>query len=53
MSVIRVMEAAGLKTDVPEFRSGDHVKVHVRVVEGVHRDSVLGTERPGVVRVHI
>ena len=34
MSVIRVIEAAGLKTDVPEFRSGDHVKVHVRVVEG-------------------
>jgi len=34
MSVIRMIEAAGLKADVPEFRSGDHVKVHVRVVEG-------------------
>ncbi len=34
MSVIRMVEAAGLKSDVPEFRSGDHVRVHVRVVEG-------------------
>jgi len=34
MSVIRVIEAAGLKADVPEFRPGDRVKVHVRVVEG-------------------
>ena len=34
MSVIRMIEAAGLKPDVPEFRPGDHVKVHVRVVEG-------------------
>jgi large subunit ribosomal protein L19 len=34
MSMIRVVEAAGLKADVPEFRPGDRVKVHVRVVEG-------------------
>jgi len=34
MSVIRTIEAAGLKADVPEFRPGDHVRVHVRVVEG-------------------
>lgn len=34
MSVIRTIEAAGLKADVPEFRPGDRVKVHVRVVEG-------------------
>ena len=34
MSVIRMVEAAGLKADVPEFRPGDRVKVHVRVVEG-------------------
>ncbi len=34
MSVIRMIEAAGLKTDVPEFRPGDRVKVHVRVIEG-------------------
>jgi large subunit ribosomal protein L19 len=29
-----MVEAAGLKADVPEFRPGDRVKVHVRVVEG-------------------
>jgi large subunit ribosomal protein L19 len=29
-----MIEAAGVKTDVPEFRPGDRVKVHVRVVEG-------------------
>jgi large subunit ribosomal protein L19 len=34
MSVIRMIEAAGVKADVPEFRPGDRVKVHVRVVEG-------------------
>jgi large subunit ribosomal protein L19 len=34
MSVIRMIETAGVKTDVPEFRPGDRVKVHVRVVEG-------------------
>ena len=34
MSVIRVIEAAGVKADVPDFRPGDRVKVHVRVVEG-------------------
>ncbi len=34
MSVIRMIEAAGLKPDVPEFRPGDRVKVHVRVIEG-------------------
>ena len=34
MDVIRSIEAQGLKKDVPDFRPGDRVKVHVRVVEG-------------------
>jgi large subunit ribosomal protein L19 len=34
MDTIRTIEAEGLKKDIPEFRPGDHVKVHVRVVEG-------------------
>ena len=34
MNVMRTIEAAGLKKDVPVFRPGDRVKVHVRVVEG-------------------
>jgi large subunit ribosomal protein L19 len=34
MDLIRGIEASGLKKDVPEFRPGDRVRVHVRVVEG-------------------
>lgn len=34
MDTIRSIEAQGLKSEVPEFRAGDRVKVHVRVVEG-------------------
>ena len=34
MDVIRSIEAQGLKKEVPDFRPGDRVKVHVRVVEG-------------------
>jgi large subunit ribosomal protein L19 len=34
MDVLRSVEAEGLKKDVTEFRPGDRVKVHVRVVEG-------------------
>ena len=34
MDVIRSIEDAGLKQELPEFRSGDRVRVHVRVVEG-------------------
>jgi large subunit ribosomal protein L19 len=34
MNVNSTIEAEGLKKDVPSFRPGDRVKVHVRVVEG-------------------
>jgi large subunit ribosomal protein L19 len=34
MSVIRTLDAEGLKPSVPQFRAGDRVKVHVKVVEG-------------------
>ena len=34
MNVIGILDAEGLKKDVPTFRPGDRVKVHVRVVEG-------------------
>ena len=34
MDVILSIEAEGLKRKLPEFRPGDRVKVHVRVVEG-------------------
>jgi large subunit ribosomal protein L19 len=33
-NVIDQLAAAGKRTDIPEFRAGDTLKVHVRVVEG-------------------
>ena len=34
MNVMSGIEAAGLKGELPEFRAGDRIKVHVKVVEG-------------------
>lgn len=34
MNVIGNLEAEALKATLPEFRAGDRVRVHVRVVEG-------------------
>ena len=34
MDWIRTLDAEGLKRELPAFRSGDRVRVHVRVVEG-------------------
>jgi large subunit ribosomal protein L19 len=34
MDLIQGIEAEGLRQDVPVFRAGDRVRVHVRVVEG-------------------
>ncbi|GAC1380166.1 MAG: 50S ribosomal protein L19 [Marmoricola sp.] len=33
-NVIDQLNAASLRSDLPDFRSGDTVKVHVKVVEG-------------------
>ena len=34
MSVIEMLEAAQIRDDVPDFKPGDTVKVHFRVIEG-------------------
>jgi large subunit ribosomal protein L19 len=34
MNTLDAIDAASLRTDIPDFRPGDNVKVHVRVVEG-------------------
>lgn len=34
MNPLQAVEESYLKSDVPEFRAGDTVRVHVRVVEG-------------------
>jgi large subunit ribosomal protein L19 len=34
MNVIKMLEQEQLRNDIPQFRPGDTVKVHVKVVEG-------------------
>src|SRR3954463_11330977 len=34
MHTLDNLDAVSLRTDIPDFRAGDTVKVHVRVVEG-------------------
>lgn len=34
MNVLDAVDAASLRKDIPVFRSGDELKVHVRVIEG-------------------
>jgi large subunit ribosomal protein L19 len=34
MNTLDTLDAASLRTDVPDFRPGDTLKVHVRVIEG-------------------
>lgn len=36
MELIRAIEAEQLRTDIPDFKVGDTVKVMVKVVEGTH-----------------
>ena len=35
MNVLDAVDAASLRTDVINFRSGDEIKIHVRVIEGI------------------
>lgn len=34
MNVLDAVDAASLRKDVPQFRAGDELKIHVRVIEG-------------------
>lgn len=34
MDALRLVEAREMRQDVPQFRAGDTVRVHVRVIEG-------------------
>jgi large subunit ribosomal protein L19 len=34
MNTLDLVDAASLKSDIPDFRPGDTLKVHVKVVEG-------------------
>ena len=54
MNIISVLEQEQLRNDIPEFRPGDTVKVHVKVVEGnreriqVFEGVVIGRQNGGV-----
>jgi large subunit ribosomal protein L19 len=54
MHLLDAVDAASLKSDVPDFRPGDTVKVHVNIVEGnrsriqVFQGVVLGRSGDGV-----
>lgn len=54
MKTLDGIDAASLRTDHPDFRPGDTVKVHVKVVEGnrsriqVFQGAVIGRQGGGV-----
>ena len=54
MNIISVLEQEQLRQDIPAFRPGDTVKVHVKVVEGnrervqVFEGVVIGRQNGGV-----
>jgi large subunit ribosomal protein L19 len=34
MNILDAVDAASLRNDIPQFRAGDELKIHVRVIEG-------------------
>ncbi|TLM82454.1 50S ribosomal protein L19 [Pseudarthrobacter sp. NamE2] len=54
MHILDSVDAASLRTDVPEFRAGDTLKVHVNIIEGkntrvqVFQGFVMGRQGDGV-----
>ena len=54
MHILDSLDAASLRTDVPQFRAGDTLKVHVNIIEGknsrvqVFQGFVLGRQGDGV-----
>jgi large subunit ribosomal protein L19 len=54
MHILDSVDAASLRNDVPEFRAGDTLKVHVNIIEGknsrvqVFQGFVLGRQGDGI-----
>jgi len=54
MNILDVVDAASLRKDIPQFRAGDELKIHVRVIEGnksrlqVFQGIVIGRQGDGV-----
>jgi ribosomal protein L19 len=54
MNILDVVDAASLRKDIPQFRAGDELKIHVRVIEGsksrlqVFQGIVIGRQGDGI-----
>ena len=54
MNIIETLEKEQLRNDIPEFRPGDTVRVHVKVVEGkneriqMYEGVVIARKNPGL-----
>jgi large subunit ribosomal protein L19 len=54
MHILDSVDAASLKSDIPDFRAGDNVRVHVNIIEGnksriqVFQGVVIGRSNEGV-----
>jgi large subunit ribosomal protein L19 len=54
MHILDTVDAASLRSDVPQFRAGDTLKVHVNIIEGknsriqVFQGFVLGRQGDGI-----
>ena len=54
MHILDAVDSASLRTDVPDFRAGDTVKVHVNIIEGtrsrvqVFQGVVIGKQNEGI-----
>ena len=54
MHILDAVDAATLRSDIPDFRAGDTVKVHVNIIEGtrsrvqVFQGVVIGKQNEGV-----
>ena len=54
MNILDAVDAASLRKDIPKFRAGDELKIHVRVIEGnksrlqVFQGVVIGRQGAGV-----
>ncbi|WP_026535150.1 50S ribosomal protein L19 [Arthrobacter sp. H14] len=54
MHILDSVDAASLRSDIPEFRAGDTIKVHVNIIEGsrsrvqVFQGFVVGRQGHGV-----
>lgn len=51
MNILNLIEKSYLKTDLPDFRSGDTLRVHVKVKEGV-RERIQVFEGVVIARQH-